>query len=218
VKIGLDWTDRWIDKKKSEEAERSKEAQFDAAGNSPLEWALQETETGLWKNEPLDTHTHTPRPPTAKLQEIMKCKDRLLLLLVVMGWTALPALQGPPPQPHACDPATWEGNLPAFCDTTLSLDQRIDDLVSRLGVDEKVRVDAGDAFSFRLVCLPPFLSPHLPPHLSFIRLPCWSTRPTPSPAKACLDISGGRTPSMAWHMRLVCSSAPLPPWQRPFLR
>ena len=86
-------------------------------------------------------------------RQSMPRKGRLLLLLAAVGWTAVLAFQDPPPQAHACSNpvvATLEGSdLPAFCDPTLSLDERIDDLVARLDVDEKVRV------SFCTITCPP---------------------------------------------------------------
>lgn len=38
---------------------------------------------------------------------------------------------------HACNPADWSA-LPAFCNTTLQMDDRINDLIERLTIDEKV--------------------------------------------------------------------------------
>lgn len=70
-------------------------------------------------------------------RELPSCFNALLLLLLLL--LVQPSLVSPSTPPFACDPANPLTPSLAFCKTTLPIDQRVDDIISRLTLEEKIQ-------------------------------------------------------------------------------
>ncbi|KAJ3700511.1 hypothetical protein LUZ61_004216 [Rhynchospora tenuis] len=63
-------------------------------------------------------------------------RENLLLFFSLLAFSPLLALSSGPP--YSCDPSDYSTQTYAFCKTTLPIEQRVQDLVSRLTIDEKI--------------------------------------------------------------------------------